>query len=203
MAFWTHFVIQSPGTVMVLLWGMPFLVSAEGLERSAAASLMSMFVVVGIAFGAIYGWICANHPRWRIPLVFALYLCTNGYWFYILAINGPASYAQLFGLFCVLGISGPGSMLAFDFSRVSVPRSRLGSANGFINIGGFLASFTMMFLIGVVLDWHHGLDRASPLYSLDGFRLALAVQFVVLGLGIAMFAVEARQAKNAEKSARE
>jgi MFS family permease len=31
MSFWVHFVIQSPGTVMALLWGMPFLVGVGGV----------------------------------------------------------------------------------------------------------------------------------------------------------------------------
>jgi hypothetical protein len=136
-------------------------------------------------------------------LVVALYAATNGYWLYVLSINGPATFGQLFGLFFVLGISGPGSMLAFDFSRVSVPRTRLGSANGFINIGGFLASFTMMFLIGFLLDWYHAGHRATPLYSIAGFRQALPVQFLVLAVGIIMFIVEARLARRTENEARE
>ena len=35
----------------------------------------------------------------------------------------------------------------------------LGSANGIVNVGGFLASFVMMFAIGLVLD---GVRRARP-----------------------------------------
>jgi hypothetical protein len=88
-------------------------------------------------------------------------------------------------------------MLAFDFSRTAVPKSRLGSANGFINIGGFLASFSMMYAIGVVLDVHHLLVPSKALYSIEGFRFALLTQYVVLGIGIAMFLREARKANRA------
>ena len=194
MAFWTHFTIQSPGTVMVLLWGLPFLVKAQGLAKPVASGLLSMFVFVGICFGVIYGQICAKRPEWRRHLVFILFALTIAAWSVVLSFSGQAPFAVLFALFFVLGISGPGSMLAFDFSKSSVPKSRLGSANGFINIGGFLASFSMMYLIGLALDWQHRLHPTGSLYQISGFRVALLSQFFVLGIGISMFWIESRKA---------
>ena len=90
----------------------------------------------------------------------------------------------------VLGIGGPGSLIGFDFARTFNPQRSLGSANGVVNVGGFLASFVMMFLIGVLLDlqdgWRLAQGETSDLYALDSFRLAFAVQFVVIGAGVVM-----------------
>ena len=73
----------------------------------------------------------------------------------------------------------------FDFARTFNPSRSLGAANGVVNVGGFLASFTMMFAIGLILDAlaGPGADSAS-LYSLESFRLAWCVQYVVVGLGV-------------------
>lgn len=196
MSFWIHFLIQSPGTVMVLLWGMPFLVAAEGLLRVQASSLMSLFVFVGIGFGFIYGQISAHRPAWRKHLVIVLVSMTASVWLFVLSFNGKAPYWVLFLLFVILGISGPGSMLAFDFTKSHIPIQRLGSANGFVNIGGFLASFTTMFLIGVLLDVHHALQPNQHVYSVSGFRFALPVQFLVLCIGTIFFLREYRKLKS-------
>jgi hypothetical protein len=93
----------------------------------------------------------------------------------------------------VLGGGGPGSLIGFDFARTFNPQRSLGSANGVVNVGGFLASFVMMFLIGVLLDlqdgWRVAGGAASDLYSLDSFRLAFSVQFLIVGFGVAMLVV--------------
>lgn len=190
LAFWIHFVIQSPGTVMVLLWGFPFLVGAQGLSRDQAASLMSLFVVVGIVFGLIYGQIAAHKPQWRKNLVLVLFSLVTVSWVLVLCFPGKAPFWALFALFFVLGISGPGSMMAFDFTKAAVPKSRLGSANGFVNIGGFLASFSIIFLIGLLLDLYHAQNVTQQLYSIGAFRFALPIQFVVLAIGLIMFLLE-------------
>ncbi|MEO8906606.1 MAG: MFS transporter, partial [Microbacteriaceae bacterium] len=83
----------------------------------------------------------------------------------------------------------------------------LGSANGIVNVGGFLASFVMVFLIGVILDLVHraggqtGSDAAS-LYTLGAFRWAFAVQFVIIGVGVG-FLLTARRKTRRKLSADE
>ena len=65
-----------------------------------------------------------------------------------------------------------------------------GSASGIVNVGGFLATFVMMFLIGVVLDvidkTGGGSGRPCELYAFDSFRIAFLVQYVVVGMGMVM-----------------
>ena len=72
-------------------------------------------------------------------------------------------------------------MVGFDLARSFNPQERIGSALGVVNVGGFVASLSAMALIGMVLD--HVTPGGSSAYTLDGFRLAMAVQFPFWLLG--------------------
>ena len=85
-----------------------------------------------------------------------------------------------------LAIGGPGSMIGFDFARTYNPGHRLGTATGIVNVGGFIASLVSMYLIGVVLDILNARGfSGGDLYALESFRIALAVQFFVMAVGVA------------------
>jgi hypothetical protein len=106
----------------------------------------------------------------------------------------------------VVAIGGPGSVIGFDFARTFNPARSLGSASGIVNVGGFLASFVMMFLIGVVLDL---IDRANggsgipeQLYAWDSFRVAFLVQYVIVGFGV-IFVLTSRRRTRAKLHAEE
>lgn len=98
-------------------------------------------------------------------------------------------------LLIVLGAGGPGSLIGFDFARTFNPQRSLGAANGVVNVGGFTASLVSMYFIGVILDvlneWRIGQGEASQLYTLDSFRIAFAVQYLVIAVGV-VFLVRAR-----------
>jgi hypothetical protein len=85
-------------------------------------------------------------------------------------------------LVIVLGTNGPGSMIGFDYARTENPVERSGSASGFVNVGGFIASLCTILAIGAVLD---ALTPGSSTdYSLDAFRAAFAVQYVFWAIGL-------------------
>jgi hypothetical protein len=85
-------------------------------------------------------------------------------------------------LVLVLGTNGPGSMIGFDYARTTNPASRMGSASGVVNVGGFVATLTTMLAVGVVLDLLT--PGASTAYSLGAFKLAFAVQYVGWAVGL-------------------
>ena len=185
-AFWVHLSTMSPGTVMLLLWGVPFLEQAEGLERSVALSILSSFVVMGVVFGMFYGWLCGRYPeKRRFAMGIGASFMLVG-WVAVILWPGPAPL-WLIAIWAI-GTSGNGSasMIAFDYTRQYAPKRQLGSINGFVNIGGFVASFSMMFAIGLVLDIYYelfGKAAGLQLYSLDGFKLAFVVVPLVIGIG--------------------
>ncbi|THJ67516.1 MFS transporter [Arthrobacter echini] len=184
LGLWTHFTIQFPGTVFVLMWGYPYLVRAEKLSDGVASALLSLFVVVGIACGPFLGRYVGRHPLRRSTMVLAIAAAIGLAWTAVLLQPGPAPLPLLILLVTTLAVGGPGSMIAFDFARTFNVASRLGTATGIVNIGGFLASLLSMFVIGVILDLLLGSGfSGGDLYALASFRIAMAAQLVVLAVG--------------------
>lgn len=186
LGLWTHFTIQFPGTVFVLMWGYPYLVSGEQVSAPMASFLMTFFVTVAILCGPWLGAWVGRHPLRRSTMVLLIAGAMAAAWLAVMLWPGPAPVWLLLLLVSVLAIGGPGSMIGFDFARTFNPASRLGTATGIVNIGGFAASLISMYLIGLVLDMlYAGGFSNGNLYDLTSFRIALAVQFAVMLVGIA------------------
>jgi MFS family permease len=199
MAFWTHFVLQSAPSVFSLLWGFPFLVGGQGIEPHIASLLLSSFVIIGFIIGPLISSFCARYPQRRSFLILSTVLSLAIVWTMVIFIPGKAPIWLVALLCLVLATSGPMSMIAMDYTRSFIDKSRLGTATGFVNIGGFVATFSMMFLAGIILDLVKAASSAAgqtaELYSLNGFRWAMSVQFLVLIIGTAMFLLERKKAR--------
>ncbi|POH61631.1 MFS transporter [Cryobacterium zongtaii] len=190
LGFWSHFVTQSSGTVFTLLWGFPFMVYGLGYESSMAAAMLTIPVAAGMICGPILGVLTARHPLRRSNIVLGIVTVMAATWAVVLLWPVAPPFWLIVLLLIVLGGGGPGSLIGFDFARTFNPQRSLGSANGVVNVGGFLASFVMMFLIGVLLDlqdgWRQAQGGGSDLYSLESFRVAFTVQFLIVGIGVVM-----------------
>jgi sugar phosphate permease len=199
LGFWSHFVTQSSGTVFSLLWGFPFLSVALGYGPSAASLLLTLMVVTAVVVGPVLGLLTARFPLRRSTIVLGIVTAMAIAWGIVLAWPGRPPVWSIVVLVVVIAIGGPGSLIGFDFARTFNPLRSLGSANGIVNVGGFLASFVMMFVIGLVLDSYAratgGSESASSLYTLAGFRIAFLVQYLVVGLGVIFLIVARRQTR--------
>ena len=182
IGLWTHTVTQFSGTVFMLLWGYPFLVLGQGLTPATAAGLLTLLVVVGMVVGPLLGKLVGIWPFRRSVLVFTVVAATAAAWTAVLAWPGRSPLWLLVLLVVVLGTNGPSSMIGFDFARTENPASRLGSASGIVNVGGFVASLVTMLGVGVVLDVLT--PGSSADYSLGAFKAAFAVQYLVWALGV-------------------
>jgi MFS family permease len=190
LGLWSHFVTQFSGTVFVMLWGFPFLVTAQGLAPATASALLTVYVVAGMAVAPVLGRLVARHPFRRSWLVLGIAFSNAAAWAVVLALPGPAPLWLLVALVLILTVGGPGSMIGFDFARTFNPPHRLGTATGIVNVGGFAASLVTILVVGVVLD-------LLGTYSLDAFRAALAFQFVMWAIG-AVGVVRTRKLARAE-----
>ena len=191
LGFWSHFVTQSSGTVFALMWGFPFMVYALGYTAGEASWMLTVIVGAALVVGPVLGILTARFPFRRSNIVLTIVAAMGVVWTVLLLWPGTPPVWLVVLLLVVVGAGGPGSLIGFDFARTSNPMHSLGSANGFVNVGGFAASFVMIYLIGVLLDWHSRIT-AGPLYTVDGFRLAFAVQYVVVGVGV-VFLLAARR----------
>jgi len=193
MAFWTHFSTQSSGTMFALLWGVPFVTSGEGYSMPTASALLILFVATNASLGPVIGALAVRGERFRSRIIFWSPLAGIVAWIVVLAWPTQAPLWLLVALVLIIGVGGPTSMLSFDYSRIFVPKPQLGATNGFVNIGGFLASLTMMAAIGFLLDGLNTGHAPSDLYTLQHFRQALPIQFVVTIFGMVMYQLERRK----------
>ena len=192
-AFWTHFLTQSSGNVFALLWGVPFLVEANGKSPAFASGMLTLFVITNAAMGPVVGFLTARYQGQRHVLVLASGFSILAIWAIALFVPSPLPDFLVVLLVIVLGFGGPVSMVAFDYSRSYVSNRELGAANGFINIGGFLAALLMIGAIGLALDAQRAVNPELALYDAGHFKLALCVQFAVIGFGLWRFGVANRK----------
>jgi MFS family permease len=143
-----------------------------------------LYVAAAMAVGPFIGRFVSRHPLRRSTMVLLIAAATAGAWAAVLLTPGRSPLWLLAGLVVVLAIGGPGSMIGFDFARTFNPAHRIGTATGIVNVGGFIAALVAIFLIGLVLDllYASGFSNGA-LYGLEPFRIALSVQFVLLGFG--------------------
>jgi len=157
-------------------------------------------VATAIVVGPVLGLLTARFPLRRSTIVLGIVSAMGIAWAIVLAWPGQPPVWSVVVLVVVIAIGGPGSLIGFDFARTFNPLRSLGSANGIVNVGGFLASFVMMFVIGIVLDSYAratgSSDSAGSLYSLAGFRLAFLVQYIVVGTGVVFLVIARRQTRH-------
>ncbi|MEU7688364.1 MFS transporter, partial [Streptomyces spectabilis] len=174
LGLWVHFTTQFPAMVFLLLWGLPFLVEAQGLSRAAAGDLLTLVVLSNMVVGLVYGQVVARHHAARLPLALGTVAATALVWAGVLAYPGEHAPMWLLVVLCaVLGACGPASMIGFDFARPANPPERQGTASGITNMGGFVASMTTLLAVGVLLD-----------ATGDDYRIAFASVFVLQALGV-------------------
>ncbi|MFG3282863.1 nitrate/nitrite transporter [Streptomyces sp. NPDC048111] len=175
LGMWVHFTTQFPAMVFLLLWGMPFLVEAQGLDRGTAGGLLTLVVLSNMVVGLVYGQLIARHHAARLPLALGTIGATALIWAATIAYPGAHAPMWLLVTLCVvLGSCGPASMIGFDFSRPANPPERQGTASGITNMGGFIASMTTLLAVGVLLD-----------ATGDNYRIAFSSVFFLEALGLA------------------
>ncbi len=174
LGLWVHFTTQFPAMVFLLLWGMPFLVEAQGLSRTTAGGLLTLVVASNMALGLVYGQIVGRRQSARIPLALGTVGLTALLWAAVLGYPGDRAPMWLLVALClVLGGCGPASMIGFDFARPANPAERQGTASGITNMGGFIASMTTLLTVGILLD-----------ATGDNYRIAFSTVFVLEAVGV-------------------
>ncbi|ORI23923.1 nitrate/nitrite transporter [Rhodococcus sp. 1168] len=172
LGFFSHMGTQFSITVFALLWGIPYLTSGQGLSASTAGVLLSISVFSAVVSGLLLGFLTGRYPMRRSWLVLAIMISNAVMWTIVLALPGPAPLWLLVMLVVVISVGGPGSVIGFDYARTFNPSANLGTAQGMVNIGGFLASLLVIAAVGVILQANGG-------YTFEGFRLAFLAQYPV------------------------
>ncbi|WP_433371011.1 MFS transporter [Streptosporangium sp. CA-115845] len=177
LGMWTHAATQCSAAAFLLLWGYPFLVQGQGLSPSTAGVLLSTLTLCGMVCGPLLGYLAGRFPFHRSRMVLVVIGTTAGAWTAVLVWPGRAPLWLLVTLVVVLAANGPGSLIGFDYARTFNPAARIGVATGIVNGGGFVASVSVIVLIGVTLDLMGGSDP-------EAFRWAFATQYPIWALGV-------------------
>jgi MFS family permease len=188
LGFFGHMGTQFSMMVFSLLWGVPYLVSAQGLSTSEAGALVTLFVVCAILIGPVIGVLTARHPLRRSWLVLSIIAADVVVWTAVLALPEPAPHWLLVVLVIVLAAGGPGSVVGFDIARTANPVPNLGVAQSIVNLGGFLASLVVLATMGLVLDALGG-------FTFEAFRVAWLVQYPVWLLATVGVVITRRKAR--------
>ncbi len=198
LAFWVHFVTPFAGNAFAVLWGYPFLLNAEGVDRPLVEWMFTLYVLFGFIAGPIVGALSSRFAAHRVRLVVVLVALQAAPWITIMLLPGPAPIWLLIALALAMCLGGPSSLLAFDFAREDNPAYRLSTATGIVNGAGFLSSVLVILFIGVTLT---ALSGDSGDYGLEAFRWAELVQVPFWILGIAMVLRESRRRRIARAAA--
>lgn len=196
LGFFTHMGTQFSVTAFSLMWGVPYITTAQGQTRAVAGMLLTISVVTAISAGVVLGILTGRYPHRRSYFVLAIIGSNAAIWTIVLALPGRAPLWLLIALVVIISVGGPGSMVGFDFARTFNPSAILGTAQGMVNMGGFLASLLLMQAMGWILD-------AAGGYSTDSFRLAWTLQYVVWAIAVTGILITRRKARRLMKAEQE
>ncbi|MFF2951141.1 nitrate/nitrite transporter [Kitasatospora sp. NPDC057965] len=185
LGLWIHFTTQFPGNAFGLLWGLPYLVEAQGMTRAAAGGLLTLLVLSNMSFGFLFGRVLSRTARARMPIVLTVIGATALLWAVTLAWpGGHPPLWLLVTVVLVMGSNGPASLVGLDYARARNPVERLGTASGIVNMGGFIGTMITLFGIGVLLDTLS--PSGADTYAASAFRWAFCWQYVPLAVGTLM-----------------
>lgn len=188
LGFFGHMGTQFSMMVFTLLWGVPYLVTAQGLPAATAGGLITLFVISTICVGPVVGVLTVRHPLRRSWLLLAVIGAEVAIWTTILLLPGPAPFWLLVVLVVVLSAAGPGSVVGIDIARTSNPQSNLGVAQSMVNLGGFGASLLVLIAMGAIMT---ALGGFTP----EAFRVAWLVQYPVWAFAVIGLVITRRKAR--------
>jgi MFS family permease len=153
LGFWVHFACMSSNTAFAMLWGNSYLIKAAGFSVAGAGAVLMYAVIVSAVVSPPLGWLFGHRPIVRVPLAVGVCVLTMTGWVVLVAAFGdapPRSY--VLALFLVMALGGPASLAGFALARDYNQASRLGTASGVVNVGGFVATVIITVGIGLALD---------------------------------------------------
>jgi MFS family permease len=178
LGFWLHFSGNAVPITLGLLWGMPYLVQAQGLSVSQAGSLLGLLVIGSVVGGPIIGAITGRRPEHRMPLAVTFLALAVVLWTAVVAWpGGHPPLTMLVVVFGLLSLGGPTAGIGFSLARDYTPPQHVGTATGVVNLGGFTATTIAASSVGVLLQLTAG-DTAPHAY-----RIALLAVCALLALG--------------------
>ncbi len=175
-----HAAVMAPFTMMMVLWGYPFLVGGLGLPEDTAALTLTALAAGGLWMAPLAGVVIGRRPGVRRWLGLTLSTVLSLGWLLLVAWPGGTPVAV--GL-AVLAVSAIGQTLAptvsFDFARDGIPASRTGVASGLVNMSGFTTAVVCTVAAGALLQ---ALPEGPEAYQLAFVPMAVTTVCATVAL---------------------
>ncbi len=191
LGFFTHMGTMFSVTAFMLMWGVPYLTTAQGLSSGTAGAVVSFGVLATLAAGPVIGFLTGRFPVRRSWMVITIILASAALWTVVLLRDEPSPVWLLTLLVLVIAVGGPSSAIGFDYARSFNTTRVLGTAQGMVNIGGFLASLVLIQAMGSIMGSGAGL-------TFDGFRAAWLAQYPLWAIALIGVVVTRRKARRRE-----
>jgi MFS family permease len=176
------------------LWGVPYLMTAYGLERAPAAGLVSA-VFIGWAVGApATGWLSDAIGYRKRPLVAAASIncLLIGLLVFVPALPLPLMVVLMFAL----GAAGAAMSLTFALAREVTRHAYHGAVTGLVNGMTVASGAVLQPVIGALLDhsWDGTIAEGVRVYAAADYRFAFASLLVwaIMGLALTLGVAETR-----------
>ena len=154
------------------LWGVPYMMAAHGLTKTAAASAASM-IYVGWGIGApLLGWFSDRIQSRKIPLLAGTLVAYSSV-LAVIYLPGLSVYAA-FGLLLLSGFAGGTAIICYATARENNPPHASGATLGFVNMTTMAAGAVFQPVMGWLLDlnWDGVMEAGARVYSVEAYQVA-------------------------------
>lgn len=187
---WVVAVVSAGLTAPILafagLWGVPYLVQAYGIDRSAAGAATSAMLLGWAAGAPLAGWASDRIARRKAPMILGTAILLAGWLGFILWPAPPLG--AIYPLFAAIGVASGVGILGFAIVRDRVGVEASGSASAIVNTCIMGSGALVQLLLGALLDlgWEGRIESGVRIYSLEDYRSALLVLPALAGLALAV-----------------
>lgn len=187
---WLLYFIPGAGVGSVLtfagLWGVPFLTTHYGLEKTSAAAICSTLLVSWAIGGPVFGWL-SDHLGHRKPLYLLGCVVQLTGWCVVILVPGLPVWLLLL-LLIVVGFFTGNMIIGFAFARESAPASLAGTASGLVNMGVMIGPMLLQPAVGWLLDrnWSGSMDNGARIYGLEAYRNGFSLMLAWLALALVL-----------------
>lgn len=166
------------------LWGVPYLIAMRGIDKPAAAAIMSV-LFLGWAIGApALGWISDKVGR-RKPVIIAGTVMATG--LILAVVMFPTAPVWLLSIFLFFqGMGASCMVLCFAVAREHNPIWASGATIGVVNTFVVGSGAIMQPVMGLVLDynWDGAMLNGARVYSADAYAAAMPLLPAVSAIGL-------------------
>ncbi|MCP3664936.1 MAG: MFS transporter [Gammaproteobacteria bacterium] len=174
------------------LWGVPYLTTHYGMEKTMAAAVCSTLLVAWAVGGPVFGWL-SDHLGHRKPLYVLGCIVQLMGWGVILLVPALPSWLLIL-LLIVVGFFSGNMIIGFAYAKESAPVHLAGTASGIVNMGVMMGPMLLQPGVGWILDlsWQNEMVEGVRIYSLDAYQngFTLMLTWLVLALFLTLFTHE-------------